>query len=208
MNIYEAISARQTIRDFSSKEIPGETIMKILEAGLKAPTNDHLRRWEFILVQDAEMRLELVKHIRAPKTTKGATNIVDRWGLVELFQRQCYIDAIPKQHSMLLTAGVLILPCFYSPGPLLKPESLSSLNCLASIWCCVENILLAAASEGIFGVTRIPFENERKSLRKILQIPSGYEVPCYLALGYPKENARRITQYGVDVERKTHWNKW
>ena len=208
MDIYAAIAARQTIRDFSDRVIPGEIIHRILAAGMKAPTNDHLRRWEFILVQDHEKRLELVKNIRAPETTRGATNIVDRWGLVEPSQRECYIDAIPKQHSMLMTAGVLILPCFYSPGPLLKPESLSSLNCMASIWCCIENILLAAASEGLFGVTRIPFENERKSFRKILRIPSGYEVPCYLALGYPKENARRIRQYDVRVKEKIHLNKW
>ena len=208
MDVYDAISARQTIRDFSVREIPFPLVKRILEAGLKAPTNDHLRRWEFIVVQDKETRLELVKHIRAPETTKGATNIVDRWGLVEPSQRECYIDAIPKQHSMLLNAGVLILPCFYSPGPLLKPDSLSSLNCLASIWCCIENLLLAAASEGIFGVTRIPFENERKSIRKILKIPAGYEVPCYLALGYPKENAKRIRQFEVKVQEKIHMNGW
>jgi nitroreductase len=208
MDVYDAISARQTIRDFSVREIPFPLVKRILEAGLKAPTNDHLRRWEFIVVQDKETRLELVKHIRAPETTKGATNIVDRWGLVEPSQRECYIDAIPKQHSMLLNAGVLILPCFYSPGPLLKPDSLSSLNCLASIWCCIENLLLAAASEGIFGVTRIPFENERKSIRKILKIPGGYEVPCYLALGYPKENAKRIRQFEVKVQEKIHMNGW
>jgi nitroreductase len=208
MNIYEAIAARQTIRDFSPREIPEETIRRILQAGLNAPTNDHLRRWEFILVQDAETRLELVKHIRAPETTKGATNIVNRWGLVEPSQRECYIDAIPKQHSMLLNAGVLILPCFFSPGPLLKPESLSSLNCLVSIWCCIENILLAAASEGLFGVTRIPFENERKSLKRILNLPPGYEVPCYLALGYPAEGARRIRQFEINLDQKIHWNGW
>jgi nitroreductase len=208
MDTFEAISARQTIRDFSSKEIPEEIITKILEAGLKAPTNDHLRQWEFILVQDPDKRLELVKNIHAPETTEGATNIVNQWGLVEPSQRECYIDAIPKQHSMLLKAGVLILPCFYSPGNLLKPESLSSLNCLASIWCCIENILLAAASEGIFGVTRIPFENERKGFGKILNIPAGYEVPCYLALGYPAEGAARIRQFEVSAAQKIHNNGW
>jgi nitroreductase len=208
VDIYKAISTRQTIRDFSPREIPEEIIRRILQAGLNAPTNDHLRRWEFILVQDPEKRVELVKHIRAPETTRGATNIVDGWGLVEPSQRECYIDAIPKQHTMLLQAGVLILPCFYSSGPLLKPESLSSMNCLVSIWCCIENILLAAASEGIFGVTRIPFENERKSIRAIMKIPAGYEVPCYLALGYPKENARRIRQYEVRVVEKIHMNEW
>lgn len=208
MDIYEVIAARQTIRDFSPREISPEIIRKILAAGLKAPTNDHLRRWEFILVQDRAKREELVKHVRAPKTTKAATNIVNQWGLVEPSQRECYVDAIPRQHAMLLQAGALILPCFYSPRPLLQPESLSSLNCLASIWCCIENMLLAAASEGIFGVTRIPFENERKSLKRILKLHAGYEVPCYLALGYPAEEARRIRQYEVNLDQKIHWNGW
>ena len=112
MDIYEAISARQTIRDFTKREIPEEIIRKNLDTGLKAPTNDHLQLWEFILVQDAEMRLELVKQIHAPETTNGATKSVDRWELVEPSQRECYIDTIPKQHSIRLTTGVLIVPCF------------------------------------------------------------------------------------------------
>ncbi|MHC1770286.1 MAG: nitroreductase family protein [Flexilinea sp.] len=208
MDIYEAISRRQTIRDFEDKEIPTEILYKILGAGLKAPTNDHLRQWEFILLQDKAKRTELVSHIHAPKTTKGATTLVDRWGLTDPSQREVYIDAVPKQHSMLMQAAVLVLPCFYSSEPLLKPKTLSSLNCLASIWCCVENILIAAASEGIFGVTRIPFEEERKLLSGLVNLPEGYEVPCYIALGYPKENAKRITQHEVHLEDKIHMNRW
>ena len=208
MDVYEAISRRQTIRDFEDKEIPLDIIRKLLDAGLKAPTNDHLRRWEFIIVQDQAKREALVRSIHAPKTTKGSTKIVDDWGLTEPSQREVYIVSIPKQHSMILRAGCLIIPCFYTTGPLLKPETLSSLNHFASIWCCIENILIAAAAEGIFGVTRIPFEVERKTLRRVLNIPDGYEVPCYLVLGYPAQTARRITQFEVRVEEKIHVNAW
>ena len=28
-------------------------VTRILEAGLKAPTNDHLRQWEFVVLRDA-----------------------------------------------------------------------------------------------------------------------------------------------------------
>jgi nitroreductase len=66
----------------------------------------------------------------------------------------------------------------------------------------------AAAAEGIFGVTRIPFEVERKNLRRVLNIPDGYEVPCYLALGYPAQEARRITQFEVRLDEKIHVNAW
>jgi len=208
MDVYEAISRRMTIRDFADKEVPMQTIREILKAGLKAPTNDHLRRWEFILVQDHSQREALVSKIHAPQNKKGATAVVNRWKLTIPSQRDVYIEAIPKQHSMLLNAAVLIIPCFHATGPLLKPETLSSLSSFVSIWCCIENILIAAAAEGIFGVTRIPFEPERKHLHKVLNIPAEYEVPCYLALGYPAGNAKRMAQYPVSLDEKIHINSW
>ena len=70
MDVYEAIARRQTIRDFEDREIPLDVIQKLLAAGLKAPTNDHLRQWEFILVQDQVQREALIRSIHAPKTTK------------------------------------------------------------------------------------------------------------------------------------------
>ncbi len=208
MDVYEAITNRKTIRDFEAREIPMELLSRLIDAGLKAPSNDHLRRWEFVIIQDRARRSALIQSIRAPQDTQGATNLVNEWGLVEQSQREMYIDAIPKQHAMLLEAGALVIPCFYASGPLLQPETLSSLNSFASIWCCIENILIAAASEGIYGVTRIPFEEERKSLRRHLNIPQGYEVPCYLALGYPKDGAKRMKQHEIRLEDKIHLNGW
>ena len=52
MDIYEAIEKRRTVRDFEDKSIDPKIIKKILSAGLKAPTNNHLREWEFVIVND------------------------------------------------------------------------------------------------------------------------------------------------------------
>ena len=208
MDVYEAISKRMTIRDFAPKEIPQQVVERILCAGLQAPSNDHLRRWEFILVQDSQVREKLVSKIRPPQTQKGTAALVKRMQLNDDNQQEMYRQAIPKQQAMLLDAALLVIPCFHTSGELLKPETLSSLNSFASIWCCIENILIAAASEGIFGVTRIPFEPERTHLHKVLHIPPEYEVPCYLALGYPAENARRAAQNPINVKEKLHVNIW
>lgn len=43
MEFYEAIDKRRTVRDFEDKIIDIEIIKRILSAGLKAPTNDHLK---------------------------------------------------------------------------------------------------------------------------------------------------------------------
>lgn len=50
MELYEAIEKRRTIRDFEDKPVDMEVIKKILSAGLKAPTNNHLRQWEFVII--------------------------------------------------------------------------------------------------------------------------------------------------------------
>jgi nitroreductase len=109
---------------------------------------------------------------------------------------------------MLLEAGCLIIPCFFQSWPLLSPTELSSLNAFASIWCCLENMLIAAASEGIFGVTRIPLGDEAEHIKKVLGIPGGYYIPCYLALGSPAPGAKAIHQNPVKVEEKIHDDKW
>ena len=56
MEFYDAVEKRRTIRDFEDKPIDMEIIKRILSAGLKAPTNNHLRQWEFVIVNDKKER--------------------------------------------------------------------------------------------------------------------------------------------------------
>ena len=208
MDVYKAIATRKTIRDFSPRAVESEIIKKIINAGMQAPTNNHMRSWHFILLQDMDRRKALLDQVIKPVSTKGAIAIINRWGMTNDSQRKMYIDGIPKQYSMLFNAGVLILPCFSQPADLLKPKDLSALNQFASIWCCIENILVAAAAEGIFGVTRIPFDNELETIKRFINLPEEYEVPCYLALGYPAETAARSRQIEINLDERIHLNSW
>ncbi len=61
MNIYDAISARRTIRDFEDRPVEQAVMERIIAAGLKAPTNNHLRQWEFVVVNGKEERAGLLR---------------------------------------------------------------------------------------------------------------------------------------------------
>jgi nitroreductase len=208
MDVYAAINARQTIRDFSERGLEPAQIERFIQAAMAAPTNNHLREWHFVLLQDVARRQELLSQVIRPMNKQDSIKVVDTLGMTEEAQREMYIDAIPKQYRMLATSACLILPCFRQESDLLKPETLSSLNGFASIWCCIENLLIAAASEGVFGVIRIPGENERQVIKQFLGMPADYEVPCYLALGYPAEQARRTRQTEVDLRERIHFDRW
>lgn len=207
MDLYSAIDARQTIRDFADKPVPVEIMERIIDAGLKAPTNDHMRHWEFVVMNDRAAREKLLR-VKPVKDENESNSILDEWGLADKVQRDMYIDAFPRQYSMLYNAGCLILPFFKTDAPLLQPKNLSALNCFASIWCCIENILLAAASEGIFGVTRIPMTDESEHIKQVVGHPDNYAFPCYIALGYPARNAMRAKQNTVSAKSKIHMNVW
>ena len=207
MEFYEAIEKRRTVRDFEDKPIGPEIIKKILGAGLKAPTNNHLREWEFVIVNDKEERLRVL-NLEDMISYEECEKMMDGFGMTDTDQRGMYHIAMPKQFSMLYNSGCLILPFFKLREPLLQPTCLSSLNEFASIWCCIENILLAAASEGILGVTRIPMTEELEHIKKTVNHPDNYAMPCYIALGYPQKGAKLPVQKVIEVEDRIHIGKW
>jgi nitroreductase len=210
MDVYEAIAARRTIRDFSPKPVDRGVLRRILEAGVKAPSHNHLRDWHFVLVEDTQQRQRLVRFFRREWSREELEAWMDGCGMEDECQRAMYADGVPKQATMVLTAGALVIPCFRQPGPLLSGKrSLHELNAFASIWAVLENVLIAAASDGIFGVTKIiSTPEEAVHVRATLGIPDDYEVPCYLALGYPAEDAVWTEQVPIDAEDRLYVDRW
>jgi len=208
MDLYSAINQRRTVRDFQDKEVELDIILRIINAGLKAPTNDHMRNWEFVVVTDKEEKAKIMDKIPKTISKKKLEGIVTAWNMTDVCQKEMYVDAIPKQYSMLYNAGCLILPFFKQDSPLLQPESLSSLNYFASIWCCIENILLSATAEGLYATLRIPFDEELTYINEVVKHPASYYMPCYLAIGYPAENAVKNSQKEFDAKNKIHINHW
>lgn len=208
MEFYDAVTARRTVRNFKKQPVSPDIIRRILSAGLKAPSNDHMRNWEFLLLNDGKVIEEVTKKIPRSTSDKRVDFILKSWGINDLCQRDMYVDAIPKQREMLRQSGCLILPLFYQKKSLLTPKNLSALNSFASIWCCIENILLASAAEGLGCAIRIPLGDETEHIFRTLNIPAEYTLPCYLAVGYPEEAISLPEQMSNTLESKLHLNNW
>lgn len=54
MDFYEAVNNRRTVREFLDKEVDLEAIKRILKAGNRAPTWDHNRKWQYIVLRTDE----------------------------------------------------------------------------------------------------------------------------------------------------------
>ena len=208
MELYEVLEKRRTYRDISDREVSDEIVKRIIGAAFKAPTNDHLRQLEFIVVRDreniAKVITPLVKNMEAFKELVFEVDDTDDEDKMAMFA-----DALPKQQKMLMQSGLLILPFFrQKQSPLLKPVEQSSLNYFASAWCALENMLLAATNEGLGTVFHIPVSDEAEKIKEIVGAPEGYEFTCLLTMGYPAENAFLPKQKEINIEDRIHMNIW
>ena len=208
MELYEVLEKRRTYRDLSDREVSDEILKRVIGAAFKAPTNDHLRQFEFIVVRGreniAKVIAPLIKNMAA---FKELVFEVDDSG--DKDKMEMFADALPKQQKMLMESGLLILPFFrQKQSPLLEPVEQSSLNYFASAWCALENMLLAATSEGLGTVFHIPVSDEADEIKKIVGAPEGYEFTCLFTMGYPAENAFLPKQKEINIEDRIHTNVW
>jgi len=206
MEFYDVIGARRTVRELKEEPVPGEVLERILAAGLKAPTNNHLREWEFVVLGTREEKKNGLQFVKAfveslGERPAGASSSIES-------QRNMYAYAIPRQYSMLMKSGCVVLPFFKAAPLLLKEGPLNSRNSLAGVWCCIENILLAAAAEGLACSLRIPVGNEGERVAEVIHAPEGYMLPCYIGIGYPAGEAAVLEQIEPQVKDVLHFGKW
>lgn len=207
MYLKEAIYNRRTVRDFIEKPILNKTLNKLLMDGMQAPSNSHMRKWNFINIESSDVRMKLIgKDGEDLIKDRDPEQILDDLGFKDQAQREMYQFSIPKQGKMILTAGAVIVPVYNQPFPLMNPKVRMHLNYFASIWMVIENILLSAVEEGIFGVTYIPKYPEK--IKKLLKIPEKYDFPCILALGYPQPNAKVFRPDPFMIEERVYKNLW
>jgi nitroreductase len=203
LDFYEAVEKRKTVREFQSKPVEEEKLRRVLAAGLKAPTHNNLREWEFILMKDFEQR-KMVVEIGAEAKDYSEIEVEKATRNMSEWERPAYLAALPVQKKMLMSSPELLIVCFRMRKPLKECRTLYELNNFASVWACIENVLLAMAAEGLYGVTYIP--HETASLKRLLDVPDDYEVAALIPMGYPKEY--HVKQKPISLEAKLHHDKW
>lgn len=207
MDFYQVLEKRRTVRDFSDREVSDEKLERILSAAFKAPTNDHLRQFEFVVVRDRERIARLVSPVAGNTEHFQQTSLQAAAATMDRDEHAMFTDALPKQQRMLVQSGCLVLPFFRQRDcPLCEPADQSSLNYFASAWAALENMLLAATAEGLSCAFRIPIGDESQHVKRLVGAPDEYELTCFLAIGYAAENAHRCKQKEIRIEERIHRN--
>ena len=208
MEFYEVINNRKTIREFEIETIPTDIIEKIIAAAFKAPTNDHMRDWHYIIVRDRRIVAKLIDIIPKEISDEDMDMLIKNWNLSDTLQQECYRNAVPKQYRMLFEASAIIIPLLKQKTDILHPDNISYLNGFASIWCSIENIFLSATAEGYGCNLRVPLGNEEEYARDVLGFPNDYFMPCFIGIGKPKKGISSVKQKEICIKERIHWDKF
>lgn len=205
MEFREVIEKRRTVRDFQSREVPMEIIDFAIGNAFKAPTYNHLRDWSFIIINSMESKLKLIESEKLEKIP-DIKSLKDAFRNEDPVMKEMYLDAVPKQKKMILDAPSVIVVVFKPKTRVRDAVRIYDLNCLASVWASIENLLLSLAEHDVFGVTYIPQNIE--TLKASLDIPDDLEIASIIPIGYKAENAKILQQKRINFKERIHFDKW
>ncbi|MBN1781860.1 nitroreductase family protein [bacterium] len=204
MELDAVIEKRRTVRDFSPRAIPEAAVMRAVRAAFMAPSYNHLREWDFILISDRDVKVALTRTEEMTETL--SPELIDAFKNVEESARAMYLEAIPRQKRMIVEAPCVIVVVFRPKTPVENAKRIYDLNGLASAWCAIENLLLSLARDDIYGVTFIP--KNTPLVKEVLGIPADLEVAAVIPVGYKKDGAKGPKQKEIDVDAHVHQNAW
>lgn len=120
MEFYQVINNRRTVRELKAEPVPADVLERIIAAGIQAPTYNHGREWEFVILREKEEKENALQFVKAWSTTQEERKSVSALGTTS---QKMYAYAMPRQYTMLSESGCVILPFFKRGNSLLHAYS-------------------------------------------------------------------------------------
>ena len=172
----QVIGARRDIRRYRPDPVPQETVVRVLEAGHRAPSVGHSQPWRFIVVAD-------------PATRERAARMADEQRLRQAAQLEpeaarrlldLQLEGIREAPFGIVVACDRRAPAAGVLGRATFPD--------ADLWscaCAIQNMWLSARAEGLGMGWVTLFDPD--DLQDLLGIPTGVVTLGWLCLGWPDE---------------------
>jgi len=173
-SFYKAIYSRRDVRsNFTSEQIDDQVLMRILKAGHHAPSVGFSQPWNFILIKNIETRKKIKESFENEKARSSK--------LIEDPRRSKYLS---YKLEGILESSINVCVT-YDPtksGPFVIGRTSIPETGTFSVCCAVQNMWLAARTEGI-GVGWVSILSN-ETLRDVLNIPEHVVPVAYLCLGH------------------------
>jgi nitroreductase len=173
MPFFDVVFAQRACREYADSPVEDEVVELIMSTGTHAPSAENKQPWEFIVVRDAASQKVIHDCVEAA-WNDYAREMSEPRLTPELFKEVDYGQAGGGYR----TAPVLVVVCADMVRGL---ESTAP----ASIFPCVQNMLLAAAALGFASALTTIGTHAKDELRELLDLPESVVPMAILPIGRP-----------------------
>lgn len=185
----QLIQARRSIRRYRQEPVPEETITRLLEAAIWAPSAHNRQPWRFaaLTAQADKSRLAeaMGRRLRADRAADG-----DDPAVIE--------QDVARSYRRLTEAPALILVCLslvdmdsYPDGRRSRAETVMAIQSVAMAG---QNLLLMAHAEGLGACWLCAPLFAPEAVREALELPEDWQPQGIITLGWPAERPTKSRQ--------------
>jgi len=189
MEIYEAMSTLRAVRRIRPDPIPSDVLRRVLTAATWAPTGGNHQPWRMIAVQDAALKQGMEDLYRPhwnsyiPGYEAHLSSMSDAMALSSRKALESGTYLANHMHE----APVICVFCFDFAHITVTDAGLPRQSVVGggSIYPAVQNLLLAARTEGLGCVLTTLLCIEEPGIKNLLEIPDEWHTAAFVPLGYP-----------------------
>ncbi len=171
-DFFDVVLRQRACREFADREVGEDLIERCLEAATHAPSAENRQPWVFVVVRDPEQRGAVNDLTRRAWREGGRQHSEGR--LSDAFFRE--VDRGAEQG--MATAPVLVVVCGDSELGL-------ETTLPASVFPATQNLLLAAAAQGLGSAMTTLATMYADQLRDVLGLPPSVRPMAVVPLGWP-----------------------
>src|SRR3989454_2822205 len=196
--VMRSIETLRSVRSFRPDSIPKEALDRILRAASMAASGSNTQPWEFVVVQDRDVKARL----KEPMLKKWLERIGGGTGMSQRM-KETYDEATEMLRNSEKVPALVY--CCLDLNRIGRGEEVR----YASIYPAVQNLMLAAHALGLATCLTVhgstPTRGEPE-VKKLLGIPENVKITCLVYLGYPAVRLGHPKR--KPIEKFTHYNHW
>ncbi len=197
VGLLDAMGSTRNVRWFTDAPVPDELIQTLLWAATRAPSPGNSQGWDFLVIDDAEVKREIARAIsplleRVQASSPAPGGEAMRSGSINLLASLADLPAI-------------VFVCGRAVFPPAKPRADMMYS---AVYGAAQNLLLAARSVGL-GAAMTTFHSDFEAeIRPLLGVPDDVHLAAMIPLGWPARPFGPVKRKPLDeVVRRNHWTR-
>ncbi len=202
IGIFDVIENCRAMRRLKPDPLPEELLLRLVDAGNRAPTGSNTQNVRWIVVRDPAQKQKLADLNRTAVTAHMEDGRVRELPHQTEAQRDRQRQAVLWQMEHMHEIPALIIACLEFEAPPGNAYGMGG----GSVWPAVQNVLLAARALGLGAAPTTLGLSNRAAAKAALGLPATAEPYCLIPVGYPYGKFGPVRR--LPVAQTLRWDRW